>query len=98
MVTKRRPTHPGELLLEDVIKPLGLTITQAAKVLGVTRKALSEFVNQRTSLSPQMAMRIAEATSTSPETWMRMQMNLDLWLAAQNKPKNVHSFPGTKAG
>lgn len=94
---KRRPTHPGELLLEDVIRPLGLTITDAAKHLGVTRKALSEFVNQRTSLSPEMAMRIAEATSTSPDSWMRMQMNLDLWNALQNRPRNVQKFPRNKS-
>ncbi len=62
----RKPTHPGEVLLEDVIKPLDLTITEAAKDLGVTRKTLSELVNQKSSLSPEMALRIAKATKTSP--------------------------------
>ncbi|MEI3183285.1 MAG: HigA family addiction module antitoxin [Lachnospiraceae bacterium] len=50
---KRRPTHPGVVLLEDVIKPLNLTITDAAKMLGVSRKALSEFVNEKAMLSPR---------------------------------------------
>ena len=49
----RKPTHPGEILFEDVIKPLDLTITEAAKDLGVTRKTLSELVNQKSSLSPE---------------------------------------------
>ena len=53
----RKPTHPGEVLLEDVIKPLGLTITEAAQKLGVSRKTLSELVNQKSSLSPDMALR-----------------------------------------
>ena len=69
----RKPTHPGVVLLEDVIKPLGLTITDAARMLGVSRKALSEFVNEKAMLSPDMAIRIAKATNTSPESWMNMQ-------------------------
>jgi antitoxin HigA-1 len=95
-MTKRKPTHPGEVLLEDVIKPLGITITQAAKDLGVTRKTLSELVNQRAGLSSEMAVRIAAATKTSPESWLSMQMKLDLWNASQKQPMNVRSF--RKAG
>ena len=70
---RRKPTHPGEILLEDVIKPLGLTITEAAQKLGVSRKTLSELVHQKSSLSPGMALRISEATHTSPESWLSMQ-------------------------
>ncbi len=92
MIPKRKPTHPGEVLLEDVIKPLGLTITKAAKGLGVSRKALSELVNGRSDLSPQMAVRIAEATNTSPESWLDMQLKLDLWKALKNKPENIIHF------
>ncbi|MBQ4464069.1 MAG: HigA family addiction module antidote protein, partial [Eubacterium sp.] len=58
----RRPTHPGTVFLEDVMKPLGLTVTDTASMLGVSRKTLSEFVNEKTSLSPEMALRIAIAT------------------------------------
>lgn len=93
MIPKRKPTHPGEVLLEDVIKPLGLTITKAAKDLGVSRKTLSELVNGRSDLSPQMAVRIAEATNTSPESWLNMQTKLDLWRALKNKPDDVVNFP-----
>ena len=61
----------------------------AILLLGVTRKTLSEFVNEKSSLSPEMAIRIAKATNTSPESWMAMQMKLTLWLAMQNEPVNV---------
>ena len=89
---KRKPTHPGEVLLEDVIKPLGLTITEAAKSLGVTRKTLSELVNGRSSLSPEMAVRIATATDTNIESWVAMQSKLDVWRAQKAKPKGVRRF------
>ena len=85
----RKPTHPGEVFLKDVLEPLNVTITDAAKMLGVTRKALSEFVNEKSALSPEMAMRIAKATNTTPESWMMMQMKLTMWLASQHEPKNV---------
>ena len=88
----RKPTHPGEVLLEDVIKPLGLTVTEAAKNLGVSRKTLSELVNQKAALSPQMALRIAKATNTSPESWLNMQTKLDLWNALLHEPENVAEF------
>jgi len=88
MVRKRKPTHPGEVLREDVIKPLGMTITEAAKRLGVTRKTLSTLLNCRASLSPEMAVKIGKATGTTSESWLYMQAKLDLWLAEQ-KSTNV---------
>ena len=88
----RKPIHPGEVLLEDVIKPLGLTVTEAAKNLGVSRKTLSELVNQKAALSPEMALRIAKATNTSPESWLNMQTKLDLWNALLHEPENVAEF------
>ncbi len=91
MIGKRRPTHPGEVLREDVIKPLGLTVTEAAKRLGVTRKTLSELLNRKASLSPEMAVRISKATRTTPESWLYMQAKLDLWNAEQ-KPTEVEEF------
>jgi len=85
----RRPTHPGKVFLKDILEPLGISITDAAEMLGVTRKTLSEFVNEKSALSPEMAIRIAKATTTTPKSWMAMQMKLTLWLAMQNVPKNV---------
>jgi len=91
MISRRKPTHPGEILREDIIKPLGLTVTDAAKCLGVTRKTLSALINCKASVSPEMAVRIAKATRTSPESWLYMQAKLDLWLAGQ-KPTEVEEF------
>ena len=89
----RKPTHPGSVFLEDVMKPLNLSVTEAAKMLGVSRKTLSEFVNEKSSLSVEMALRIAKATNTSAESWMNMQQKLALYNAYQNEPKNVVLFP-----
>ena len=91
MHRKRKPTHPGEVLREDVIKPLGLTVTEAAKRLGVTRKTLSELVTCKSSMSPEMAVRIGKATKTSPDSWLYMQAQLDLWYAGQ-KATEVEEF------
>lgn len=88
----RKPTHPGTVFLEDVMKPLKLSVTETARVLGVSRKALSEFVNEKSSLSPEMALRISKATNTSVESWMNMQQKLTLWNARKHEPTNVTPF------
>jgi len=64
-------------------------VTEATKLLGVTRKALSELINEKAALSPEMALRIAKATNTTPESWMDMQYKLTMWKARQNEPTNV---------
>lgn len=86
-MTTRKPTHPGRVLKYDVIEPLGLTVTEAARRLGVTRKALSELLNEHAAMSPEMAVRVAAATNTTAESWLRMQLKLDLWKAEQKTPK-----------
>ncbi|PIY18791.1 addiction module antidote protein, HigA family [Candidatus Desantisbacteria bacterium CG_4_10_14_3_um_filter_40_18] len=87
MIGHRKPTHPGEVLREDVIIPLGLTVTEAAKRLGVARNTLSSLLNCNVSLSPEMAVRISKATRTTPESWLYMQVKLDLWNAEQRSAK-----------
>ncbi|MBR2676452.1 MAG: HigA family addiction module antidote protein [Solobacterium sp.] len=89
----RKPTHPGVVFREDVMKPLNMNITQTAKMLGVSRKTLSEFINGKAALSPEMALRIAAATKTSAESWMNMQQKLTLYNARKHEPKNVTVFP-----
>jgi len=93
---KRKPTHPGEIIREDIINPLNLTVTEAAKKLGVTRKTLSALLNCRASLSPDMAIRISKATSTTPESWLFMQAKLVLWYASHHETK-VESFESNEA-
>jgi addiction module HigA family antidote len=77
------PPHPGEHIRHDCLGPLGLTVSKAAQVLGVSRKTLSELVNGRAGISPEMAIRLSKAFGGSPEVWLGMQMNHDLWHAQQ---------------
>ncbi len=73
-----KPAHPGEILRELYLEPLGLTVTTAAKALGVTRKTLSELVNRKSAISISMAFRLSKAFDTTPELWLNMQQNFDL--------------------
>jgi antitoxin HigA-1 len=77
-MTMKNPCHPGEIIREDVLAPLGLNVTQAAKALGVTRQALSYMLNGRTSLTAEMALRVEKAFGPKMEHLMRMQLNYDL--------------------
>ena len=92
----RKPTHPGEIFLEDVLKPLDISLSDAAAMLGVAKSTLCEFVKCRSSLSPSMALRIAVATGTTPESWLAMQSKLDLWHVAQSTA--IHVAPKCLAG
>jgi addiction module HigA family antidote len=84
---KRKPTHPGELLREEVLPALKMTQTEFAKRLGVSRLSVSELLLEKRALSPDMAIRVGRLTSTTPESWLRMQEALDLWeLERQPKP------------
>ena len=85
----RKPTYPGTVFYEDVMKPLNLSVTKTAELLGVSRKTLSKFINEKSPLSADMALRISIATGTSAESWMSMQKKLSLWIAEQDAPSNV---------
>lgn len=74
----KSPAHPGGFVRTEIIDPLGLTVTAAAEALGVTRVALSAFLNERSSLSPEMALRLEKAFGVSMETLMRMQNSHDI--------------------
>jgi antitoxin HigA-1 len=74
----KNPPHPGRIVRQDCIEPLGLTITAAAKALGVTRQALNNLVNGKAGISPEMAVRLSKAFGGSPEMWLRLQVNFDL--------------------
>ena len=74
----KNPPHPGRIVRQDCVEPLKLTITGAAKVLGVTRQALNNLVNGKAGISPEMAVRLSKAFGGSPEVWLRLQANYDL--------------------
>ncbi|MBS3967468.1 MAG: HigA family addiction module antidote protein [Truepera sp.] len=84
MKKMHNPPHPGEVLRELCIEPLGLTVTQAAEALGVSRKTLSALLNGRAGISPEMAIRLSKAFGTSAESWLTQQLHYDLWIAEQN--------------
>lgn len=79
----KNPAHPGEILREDCIEPLGLSITAVADALGVTRKSLSALVNCKAGVSTEMALRLSLAFGTTPEFWLNMQQAYDLAQAAK---------------
>lgn len=81
------PPHPGGIVRRQCLEALGLSVTDAAKGLGVTRQALSELVNERTGVSIDMAIRLSKAFGSSPETWLGLQMAYDLWLARDRAKK-----------
>ncbi len=74
----KNPSHPGEIIRDLCIEPLGLTITKAAEGLGVTRKTLSLLLNGHAGISPEMAMRLSQAFGRSPESWLQLQAAYDL--------------------
>jgi len=86
------PPHPGEIIRNDCLAPLGLTITRAAKGLGVSRKHLSALVNGRAGISPNMAIRLSKAFGGSPESWLRQQMQYDLRQAEKEEDPDVERF------
>ncbi len=77
------PPHPGEILKELCLEPLGLSVTEAAEALGVSRKTLSSILNGRAGISPEMAIRLSKAFGTTPESWLNQQSQFDLWQAQQ---------------
>lgn len=82
------PPHPGEILRQLCIEPLGLSVTEAAKGLGVSRKTLSAILNGRAGVSPEMAVRLSIAFGTSSESWLNQQIQYDLWQAEKGR-KNL---------
>src|SRR5215813_3665312 len=81
------PPHPGLTVRHDCLEPLGLTVTEGAKVLGVTRQALNNLVNGKAGIFPEMVVCLSKAFGSSPEMWLRLQINYDL---AQLNPSRIH--------
>ena len=81
------PPHPGEVLRALCLDPLGLTVTEAARALGVSRKTLSSILNGRAGISPEMAVRLSLAFDSSAESWLNQQVQYDLWRAERHRKK-----------
>jgi len=79
------PPHPGQIIKELCLEPLGLSVTETAKALGVSRKTLSSIINGKSGISPEMAVRLSIAFDTSSESWLNQQTQYDLWQAGQHR-------------
>ena len=87
MTRMKNPPHPGKLVKHDCLEPLDLTITKGAEILGVTRLTLSNLVNGKNGVSPEMAIRLSKAFGSSPEVWLGLQMDYDLAQARKKAGK-----------
>ena len=85
MTRMHDPPHPGRSIKGACLEPLGLTVTEGAKVLGLTRATLSNLINGHAGVSPEMAIRLAKAFGGSPETWLKLQMQYDLAQALKHE-------------
>ncbi len=94
-IMKRQPTHPGSIIKEDYLLPLSISIKDMAATLCVSRKTLSKIINHRGSVTPEMALRLSRAFDTTPDLWLNLQKNYDLWQAqhSSNSWKNVKPLP-----
>jgi addiction module HigA family antidote len=78
---KRPPVHPGRILKNQHLLPLSISLTELARVLGVSRKTISKIVNERGVITPDMALRLSRAFNTTPDLWLGLQQEYDLWHA-----------------
>ena len=83
----KNPPHPGGSIRRACLEPLDLSVTEGAKILGVTRQALNNVINGKSGISPEMAIRLSKAFGSTPETWLRMQLAYDLAVARRNERK-----------
>ena len=90
---KRKPTHPGEVLREDVLPALKMTQSELANRLGVSRLSVSELLLEKRAMSPDMAVRIGRFTNTTPDSWLHMQATVDLWELERDPKRYRHIEP-----
>lgn len=83
----KNPAHPGRIVRHDCLEPLGLSVTDGAKILGVTRQTLNNVIHGKSGISPEMAIRLSKAFGSTPETWLRMQVAYDLARALKDESK-----------
>jgi len=88
----RRPVHPGEVIREEYLKPLGLTQQQLANALGITRVRINEIILGKRSVTPDTAFRLSKYFNTTPDFWINLQMNVDMWDTLQRHKKEYDNI------
>ena len=94
---RQPPTHPGEILREDVLPALRLSVSEAARQLRVTRQTLHRVLAGKSGVSPEMAVRLGKFCGNGPGIWLRMQQNYDLWHAERRLSQELEKIPGYKS-
>jgi addiction module HigA family antidote len=89
----RPPVHPGEILREDVLPALGISVTEAARELGITRQTLHRIMAGTTSITPETALRLGKFCGNGPDLWLSMQQNYDLWHAQRDFGEEIEKIP-----
>jgi len=89
---ERRPTHPGEMLREEYLPDYNLTVSELARCIGVSRQSVNELVRERRSLSTEMAVRLARLFGDSPESWINLQRNVDIWDAENSLQEDLQKI------
>ncbi len=93
-----RPTHPGEILREDVLPAIRMTLTEFARRLGVSRRTVSQIVNERRPVTPDMAVRLARLIGSTPSFWLRLQQAVDIWDMEHNYANKYARIRRLKVG
>ena len=93
----KNPPHPGRIVRQECLEPLGLSVTDGAKALGVSRNALSELVNERRGISPEMAIRLSKAFGSAPEAWAGLQFDYDMAQAMKTRRRDQGAAGATTA-
>ncbi len=94
---KRAPTHPGEVLREDVLPALGISVSEAARQMKVTRQTLHRIMARKTAVTPEMAVRLGKFCGNGPDLWLRMQYAHDLWHAERRLKREIEAIPAHRA-
>jgi len=92
-IRRRQPTHPGEILREDVLPTLRLSVAEAARQLRVTRQTLHRILAGRSAITPEMALRLGKFCGNGPDLWLRMQQAHDLWRAQEQLSAELEKIP-----
>jgi len=95
LIPENRPTHPGEFIREDILLELNLTQGELAEMLGVSRRSINQLVNEKRSVTADMALRLGKFTNTSPQMWLNLQTAVDLWEASRSTEALAHIQPYT---